>query len=73
MPPGSEYRFQARQLIKDRVVGGSVYVVRLAGEARPSIGDGENEEVKVEEKLRHMPLWIEVKMRERARRFGIVP
>jgi hypothetical protein len=44
---GSEYRFQVQQVIDGRVVGGSTYVVRIAGHARrepiPELGEEKHE------------------------------
>jgi hypothetical protein len=34
LPEGSEFRFQVQQRIEGRVVGGSVYIVRIAGQAK---------------------------------------
>ena len=31
LPPGSEYRFQVQQVVRERVVGGCTYVVRIGG------------------------------------------
>jgi len=31
LPPGSEYRYQVQQVVRERVVGGCTYVVRIAG------------------------------------------
>lgn len=35
LPEGSEYRFQVHQVVKERVVGGSTYVIRIAGYREP--------------------------------------
>jgi hypothetical protein len=59
LEPGSEYRFQVQQVVKDQVVGGSVYVVRIAGERTVPVWDGKLEEVQMEQKLEHLPPWIE--------------
>jgi hypothetical protein len=34
LPQGSEYRFQVQQFVGGRLVGGSTYVIRIAGPAR---------------------------------------
>jgi hypothetical protein len=33
---GSEYRFQVQQFVGGRLVGGSTYVIRIAGPATPA-------------------------------------
>jgi hypothetical protein len=35
LPKGSEYRFQVQQVVGGRVVGGSTYVIRIAGHKEP--------------------------------------
>jgi hypothetical protein len=35
LPPGSEYRFQVQQVVGRRVIGGSTYVIRIAGRSEP--------------------------------------
>ena len=35
LPGGSEYRFQVQQVVKERVVGGSTYVIRIPGRMEP--------------------------------------
>ncbi|MDQ3930015.1 MAG: hypothetical protein M3328_12825, partial [Chloroflexota bacterium] len=59
LAPGSEYRFQVQQIVKDQVVGGSVYVVRIAGEQAVPVWDGKLEEVGTKDKLQYLPNWIQ--------------
>ena len=35
LPKGSEYRFQVQQVVRGRVIGGSTYVIRIAGHKEP--------------------------------------
>jgi hypothetical protein len=35
LPKGSEYRFQVQQVVGGRVIGGSTYVIRIAGHKKP--------------------------------------
>ena len=35
LPRGSEYRFQIQQVVGGRVIGGSTYVIRIAGHRVP--------------------------------------
>jgi hypothetical protein len=35
LPAGSEYRFQVQQVAKERVIGGSTYVIRIPGHREP--------------------------------------
>ncbi|HEX6702773.1 MAG TPA: hypothetical protein VF101_18750 [Gaiellaceae bacterium] len=35
LPEGSEYTFQVQQVVRERVVGGSTYVIRIAGPREP--------------------------------------
>jgi hypothetical protein len=35
LPKGSEYRFQVQQVVGGRVIGGSTYVIRIAGHKEP--------------------------------------
>jgi hypothetical protein len=35
LPKGSEYRFQIQQVVGGRMVGGSTYVIRIAGHREP--------------------------------------
>jgi hypothetical protein len=69
LPPGSEYPFQVQQLVGGKVVGGSVYVVRIAGDkianpfVPPSLAGGLDvralEELEREaEDLRVLPPWM---------------
>jgi len=69
LPPGSEYTFQVQQLVGGNVVGGSVYVVRIAGDkienpfVPPSLAGGLDvralEELEREaEDLRILPPWM---------------
>lgn len=37
LPEGSEYRFQVQQLVQGHVVGGSTYVIRIAGHKKPQL------------------------------------
>jgi hypothetical protein len=59
LPSGSEYYFQVKQMMKDKVVGGSVYVVRLAGVPETPVLLSPDEEVEFSDVLKHMPPWIE--------------
>lgn len=47
LPRGSEYRFQVQQVIGGRVVGGSTYVIRIAGHKKPerieAVGEAERD------------------------------
>lgn len=69
LPPGSQYTFQVQQFVAGELVGGSVFVVRIAGLkvtepfASPSLsGDLEAEEVEELEvegvARRHLPPWM---------------
>jgi hypothetical protein len=69
LPPGSEYTFQVQQFVAGELVGGSAFVVRIAGVkveepfASPSLrGDLDVEEVEELEvegvARRHLPPWM---------------
>lgn len=67
LPEGSEYRFQAQQLVDGRVVGGCTYVVRIAGRRRlppPLIAPSQQfrpqsgQRMETPEELVNVPPWM---------------
>jgi hypothetical protein len=76
LPPGSEYRFQAQQIVGEHVVGGSTYLVRIAGEPQlpPPITVPSHQidpktgkpPVKPPVPLRYVPPWMTAIVEERA-------
>lgn len=75
LEPGREFRFQVQQIVKNQVVGGSVYVVRIAGRRNLPVWNGHLEEVEMEEKLPQLPLWISQTARSEGKRSksGLAP
>jgi len=75
LKPGSEYRFQVQQVVKEAVVGGSVYVVRIAGtpELTPSLfADSVDirKEIQPEQesggrRLKYVPPWAQQIVKDR--------
>ena len=69
---GGEYWFNVLQKVKNEVVGGSVYIVRIAGDPVVPAWKGEwDEEEKMQEKVKQLHPWlrgaIEARMKETGR------
>ena len=79
---GSEYRFDVQQVVKRTVVGGSTYVVRVAGEKKippPMVPDvfradlDEDTRIRIEreaEELKYVPPWAKDIVEDRERELG---
>lgn len=83
LPPGSEYRFQVQQIAGEQVVGGSTYVVRIAGQPAlpPPIVTPSHQinpktgkpPAKSPAPLRYVPPWMREIVEERAEVLEIFP
>jgi hypothetical protein len=68
LPNGSRYRFHVQQKVKDKVVGGSVYVLEIDGEAPvQALGTIELEELEVEDRLSQVLIYQREAVAERIR------
>ena len=83
LAPGTEHRFQVQQVAGERVLGGSTYVIRIAGQPRlpppvvrpshvidPKTGRPPD---KPPRKLRYVPPWMTGVVEEREELLGIFP
>lgn len=83
LPPGSEYRFQVQQVVQRRVVGGSTYVVAIAGLPKlppPLVAPSHRIDPKTGKPpimpptpLRDVPAWMTEIVEERAEVLGKFP